>query len=186
MSRKVHSSTNRTALFGWCALALLAIMLLAVPKIADAGGRDRYVDRNFGFSFSKPHFAPSDELDLTTVAITLAASPSGAFAPNINVIVQNVETNLDAFAQRQLQELKSIGWEVVEQSHRQIGGRSALRTRARGSLQGLDVEFLAVAIIQNEKKAFVLTCTTTRDQFPEYEAEFNRVAASFVVSEKPQ
>jgi hypothetical protein len=186
MSRKVHSSPDRPALSGLCALALFAIATLTVPPIVHAGEHDRYVDRNFGFSFSKPHFAPSNELDITTVAITLADSPSGAFAPNINVIVQNVETNLDAYAHRQLEELESIGWEVVEQSRRQIGGTSALRTRARGSLQGMAVEFLAVAIIQNEKKAFVLTCTTTREQFPVYEAEFNRVAASFVVSGRPQ
>jgi hypothetical protein len=185
MSRNAYSVADRPALSSSCVLTLFAIVTLAAPQIVNAGERDRYVDRNFGFSFSKPHFTPSNELDLTTVAITLAGSPSGAFAPNINVIVQNVETNLDAFAQRQLEEMESIGWEVVEQSRRRMGGMSALRTRARGSLQGIEIEFLSVAIIQNEKKAFVLTCTTTREQFPVYEAEFNRVAASFVVSEKP-
>ena len=140
-----------------------AIMALATVQPAHAGEHDRYVDQNFGFSFSKPRFIPSEKKDVTTVAVTLAGSPDGIFAPNLNVIIQNIEANLDAFAELQLQELQSIGWEIVEQSRRPIGGVPALRTHARGSLGGMEIEFLAVAIIQEEKKVLVLTCTATKE-----------------------
>jgi hypothetical protein len=136
------------------------------------------VDRTYGFSFSKPRFTPSDEKDAAAVVVTLAGPADGTFAPNLNLIVQNVETTLDDFAQLQLQQLKSIGWELIDQSRREIGGTPALRTHARGSLQGLEVEFLAVTIIRDGKKAFVLTCTATRDQFPTYAKEFERVSSS--------
>jgi hypothetical protein len=162
------------------ALASFAIAVLAGPQTATAAEDDRYVDRSFGFSFSKPNFTPSEEKDVTTVAITLAGSPVGSFAPNVNVVVQNLETTLDSYEQLQREQLTAIGWEVLDHSRRQVGGRSALRTHARGSLQGLEVEFLAIAVIR-DKKAFVLTCTATTAQFPLYESEFDRVVTSFAL-----
>lgn len=163
------------------ALTSFAIAVLAGPQTATAAEDDRYVDRSFGFSFSKPNFTPSEEKDVTTVAITLAGSPVGSFAPNLNVVVQNVETTLDSYEKLQLEQLTAIGWEVLDHSRRQIGGKLALRTHARGSLQGLEVEFLAIAVIRDQKKAFVLTCTATSAQFPLYEAEFDRVVTSFAL-----
>lgn len=174
----------RSVSYALATISAIALATLTIPQLVHASEHDRYIDESYGFSFAKPRFTPSEEKDLTTVAITLAGSPSGAFAPNVNVIVQNVETNLDAFAESQLQELQSIGWEVVDQSRKQIGESPALRTRARGSLRGMQIEFLAIAIIQEGKKVFVLTCTATQEQFPLLEAEFDRVASSFVVSGK--
>ncbi len=162
-------------------LASTAIALFAIPQIVAAHEDERYVDRNYGFSFSKPHFPPSDEKDVAIVAITLAGAPNGAFAPNLNVIIQNVDTDLDAFAQLQREQLKSLGWEVIDHSRKQIGGLPALRTHARGSLHGVEVEFLSVTLIRDQEKAYVLTCTATRAQFPLYEAEFDRVASSLAL-----
>jgi hypothetical protein len=162
-------------------LAWLAVAALAGSHTASAADDDRFIDRSLGFSFSKPRFTPSEEKDAATVAVTLSGAPVGSFAPNVNVVVQNLETTLEAYQQLHLQQLKSIGWELVEQSHRQIDGKPALWTHARGSLQGLDVEFLAVAIIRDGKKMFVLTCTTTTEQFSSYEAEFERVISSFAL-----
>jgi hypothetical protein len=163
------------------ALASFVIAILAGPQAATAVEEDRYVDRSFGFSFSKPRFTPSEEKGVATVAVTLAGSPVGSFAPNVNVLIQNLETTLDSYKKQQREELKAIGWEVLEQSLGQIGGSPALRTHARGSLQGLEVEFLAIAMIGGEtkKKVIVLTCTATSAQFPLYEAEFDRVVTSF-------
>lgn len=165
-------------------LTSFAIAILALPHNAHADKQNRYVDRNHGFSFSVPRFAPSEEIGVTTVAITLSASPSGGFAPNVNVIVQNIKTDLDAFTQLQQRELKSIGWEVVEQSRRQVRGTPTLRTHARGSLQGQQVEFLSVTMIRRGKSVYVLTCTATQDQFPLYQMEFERVISSFVIDGK--
>jgi hypothetical protein len=99
----------------------------------------------------------------------------------VNVVVQNVETTLDAYQAKQQGELKAIGWELLEQSRRQIGGRPALRTHARGPLQGLEVEFVAIAVIRDKKDVVVMTCTATTRQFPLYQAEFDRVLGSFAV-----
>jgi len=162
-------------------LASFAIAVLAGSQTATADDGDRYVDRSLGFSFSKPRFTPSGVKDITTVAVTLSGAPVGGFAPNVNVVVQNLETTLDAFQQLQLQQLKALGWAVVEQSQRQIGGQPALWTHARGSAQGLEVEFVAVARFPDGKKMFMLTCTTTTETFALYEAEFERVASSFAL-----
>jgi succinylglutamate desuccinylase len=94
------------------ALASFAITILAGPPAAAED--ERYVDQNFGFSFTKPHFTPSEEKNVSTVAITLAGSQVGSFAPNVNVVVQNLETTLDAYEQLQREELKAVGWELLE------------------------------------------------------------------------
>lgn len=167
------------------ATASLALALLVAAHASAAGAPaaepEHYVDRSFGFSFSKPRFAPSDETGAATVAVTLAGSSLGSLAPSVNVIVQNLETTLETYAQRQQGELKAIDWEVLEQSHSQIGGRPALRTHARGTLQGQGVEFLAVATTRDWKRLFVLTCTAASAQFPLYQAEFERVVTSFAL-----
>jgi hypothetical protein len=161
------------------ALASLAIAFLVAAPSAAGDEPDRYVDRGLGFSFSKPHFPVSDEKNLSIVPITLAGPPQGGFAPNVNVVVQNIETTLEDFKRTQAGELSSLGWEVVEHSIAPIAGKPSLRTRARGSVQGFEIEFLAVAIMREGKKAFVLTCTATKTQYPAYEAEFERVVSSF-------
>lgn len=162
-------------------LAAWVLPVLFGAAAAVAADDDRHVDRSLGFSFSKPRFAPSEAQGLTTVAVTLAGAPDGGFAPNVNVVVENVETTIDAYQQRQAVEMKAAGWEVLEQTQVRSGGRPALRTHARGAVQGVPVEFLAVATTRDDRKLFVLTCTTTTTQFPKYQAEFERVVASFLL-----
>lgn len=169
------------------ALRLRLLLLVSFATVAAAepempASESLYVDRALGFSFSKPRFSPSEAPDVTTVAVTLSGAAEDSFAPNINVVVQNIETSIAAYRERQLQEMKSAGWQVIEQTPHQAGGRPSLRTHARGSVQGVDIEFLAVAVTRDEKKLFVLTCTATAAQFPLYRAEFERVASSFVLA----
>jgi hypothetical protein len=165
-------------------LALFAFAFAAVAGAEPAvpASEDRYVDRTLGFSFSKPRFSPSDVPGVTTVAVTLSGATDGSFAPNINVVVQNLETSIAAYREQQLQEMKAAGWQVIEQTPQQAGGRPSLRTHARGSVQGVEIEFLAVAVTRDQKKLFVLTCTATTAQFRRYQAEFARVASSFVLA----
>jgi hypothetical protein len=162
-------------------LASLAVAVAIFAGSNAAADDDRFIDRRHGFSFSKPRFTPSEEKDVATVAVTLSGAPDGSFAPNVNVVVQNLETTLEDYQQAHLRQLKAIGWKVVEQSHRQIDGKPALQTRARGSLQGLDIEFVEVAVIRDGEKMFVLTCTATTEQFSGYEVEFERVISSFAL-----
>jgi hypothetical protein len=166
-----------------CAIASLALAALIGARAsavgAPAAGEEAYVDRSLGFSFSKPDFAPSDERGASAVAVSLAGASQGSLAPSVNVVVQNLETTLDEYAQRQRAELESIDWELLEQSRTQIGARPALRTHARGSLQGREVEFLAIAAMRDGKQMFVLTCTAAAADFPLYAAEFERVVTSF-------
>jgi hypothetical protein len=163
------------------AFATLVVASLAGAETAATADEDRFVDRTLGFSFSKPRFAPSGEPNVTTVAVTLSGPPEGTFAPNVNVVVQNLDVSLDAYQKQQRAELKAAGWEVIEQAPRQISGRVTLRTHARGTVQGLEIEFLAVALKRDPSQLFVLTCTATTEQFPLYQAEFERVASSFVL-----
>jgi hypothetical protein len=161
------------------ALALAALSARAAGAGAPAAGAEHYVDRSLGFSFAKPRFTHSDEEGASTVAITLAGASQGSLAPSVNVLVQNLEVTLDAYAQQQRAELQAIDWELLEQSHIRIGERPALRTHARGSLQGREVEFLAIATLRDPKRMFVLTCTAASAEFPLYAAEFERVVTSF-------
>ena len=183
-SLSTHSgSPSLRCLAGSLAIASFALALLASAQGAadpsPGADAERYVDRSFGFSFSKPRFAPSDAKGASTVAVTLAGASKGSLEPSVNVVVQNLETTLDAYAERQRAELKAIDWELLEQAQSQIGGRSALRTHARGSMQGREVEFLAIAAMRDGKQMLVLTCTAASAEFPRYAAEFERVATSF-------
>ena len=159
-------------------LALLASAQRSTADPAAAAG-DPYVDRSLGFSFSKPRFQTSDAKGASTVAVTLAGPAVTTLAPSINVVVQNLDTPLDAYAQRQRAELEALHWELIEQTPSQIGNRAALRTHARGPLQGRQVEFLAIAATPDGRRMFVLTCTAESSEFPRYAAEFERVVGSF-------
>ena len=159
----------------------MTIVLLLGAQTVEANEDDRYVDATHHFSLSNPRFTPSDEMGVATVAVTFAAPATAGFAPNVNVVVHNLETTLDAYREIQRRELGAVGWQILEQSQQEIGGRPALRTRARGSVQGLEIDFLAVTLIKERKKAYVLTCTATTAQFPDFEAEFDRVVSSFTL-----
>lgn len=174
--------TSRALLLRSLILASFAFAAVAGAEPGTPASEDRYVDRALGFSFSKPRFSPSDAPEVTTVAVTLSGAPDGSFAPNVNVVVQNLGTSIAAYRERQLQEMKAAGWQVIEQTPQQAGGRPSLRTHARGSVQGVEIEFLAVAVTRDEKKLIVLTCTASTAQFPLYQAEFERVASSFVLA----
>ena len=174
--------TSRALLLRWLVLAVFAFAPVAGAEPGMPAGEDRYVDRALGFSFSKPRFSPSDAPEVTTVAVTLSGATDGSFAPNINVVVQNLETSIAAYRERQLQEMKAAGWQVIDQAQQQAGGRPSLRTHARGSVQGVEIEFLAVAVTRDQQQLFVLTCTATKAQFQLYQAEFERVASSFVLA----
>lgn len=166
------------------ALASLALALSVEAHAADSVpgvGDELYADRGLGFSFAKPRFAPPSESGAATVAVTLAGASKGTLAPSVNVIVENLDTTLDAYAQRQRGELQAIEWKLLEQVRSQIGDRPALRTHARGPLQGREVEFLAIAALRDGKQIVVLTCTAESADFPRYAAEFERVVTSFTL-----
>ena len=160
---------------------MILIASLAIPTAARADDAGRYVDRARGFSFSMPRFAPSLDPDASTVAVAISGPTSDGFAPNVNVVVHNLDTTLDAYQQLQRQELSGVGWNVLEQSKTTIHGTPALRTHARGSFRGLEIEYLAVTIIKEDKRVYALTCTATTEQFPKFKDEFDRVAASFTL-----
>jgi len=163
-------------------IAAIAIAALFGARAGEASDGDRYIDRNHLFSFSMPRFTPSEQKNASTVAVTLAAAASAGFAPNVNVVVHNIDTTLDAYQELQQQELSAVGWQLLEQSRITIDGTPTLRTHARGSTQGLEIEFLAVTILrEGKKKAYVLTCTATTEQFPDFQAEFDRVISSFAL-----
>lgn len=182
IARRSSSPRFRRVPPAWCAIASLALALLGAQASgagAPAAAEEHYVDRSLGFSFAKPRFTDSDEMGASTVAVSLAGASRGSLAPSVNVVVQNLETTLDAYARQQRAELKAIDWELLEQSPTRIGERPALRTHARGSLNSQEVEFLAIATLRDGKRMFVLTCTVASAEFPLYAAEFERVVTSF-------
>lgn len=181
-SRRGVAARSLLALFAAIVIALVSSSWPARADDRDVSRdvfRDVYVDRALGFSFSKPRFAPSLEPGASTVAVAISGAATHGFSPNLNVVVNNLKTTLDAYQALQKQELSSAGWNLLEQSKTTIHGTPALRTHARGSFRGLEIEYLAVTIVEENERVYVLTCTATTDQFPDLQAEFDRVASSF-------
>lgn len=183
------SSESLTALGRRAIRGFLVFLIVGVvPGVGvaqTAKGRtestDRYVDSTLGFAFAKPRFPHPTAPGATTIAVTLSAPTEGGFAPNVNVLVHDLDMSLDDYQLKQRQELQATGWQVIELKPGKSGGRPSLRTHARGRLNGREMEFLAITMKRDAKTLVVLTCTATAAQYPTYQAEFERVAASFVL-----
>lgn len=162
-------------------VGLLPRVGFAQTAKARAESSDRYVDSTLGFAFTKPRFPSPTAPGASTIAVTLSAPTVDGFAPNINVLVHELDLSLDDYQLRQRQELQASGWQVIELKPGKSGGRPSLRTHARGRLNGREMEFLAITMKRDAKTLVALTCTATAAQYPTYQAEFERVAASFVL-----
>jgi hypothetical protein len=111
--------------------------------------------------------------------VTLCGPPNDGFSPNIAIMREQLEFQLDseAYAMNQLaslrKELESDGYKVHEESSTMLGGTMAYRRIHSFRITGTDAEVtqLQVYVIKNSE-AITITCSNLSSWFEQTKSAF--------------
>ena len=155
------------------------------PSASPTAAVERYEDARFGFAFDIPEGWTLAEDPSAGVAVQLypVAGATDAFAENLNVVVEELQTDLTASGymdlawaqlEPQLEDLELIGRDELA-----VGGLPAasIEYRARFPRSLAPLHLLQVAVLDG-RTAFVLTYTGA-DEFRRYRPGAEAVIASF-------
>jgi hypothetical protein len=132
--------------------------------------RSTYSDTQYGFTLQAPKF-PKAPLKSGAIPVTFQAPPDGAFAPNVNVMVQAVKTTRKEYQQLTAEQFKQVGVTVRSEKVRKVGGKEAIEWDYENEVQGNALRFLQLAVIDTDR-VLLATCTAPADKFAKYEPEF--------------
>jgi len=126
-----------------------------------------YQDGLYGFSLQGPAFPAAEKGSNVTPVMLLGPAQNG-FAGNVNVMVQQVAVTRDAYRKISTDGFKAAGFKVNADRNMTVSGKDAILFDYEGTQQGLQLRFLALAVIDKER-VFVVTGTALKDSFPEKE-----------------
>jgi hypothetical protein len=156
-------------------VALVAVgVLVAAQVVAPAG--PSYVDPAYGFSIRGPAFPKVDQG--TVIPVMFCAPAENSFASNVNIIVESRTTTREAYRKASLDQFKTMGFTVTSDKDATIAGKDAFLVNYEGTMQGRDVRWLAMCVIDTNR-VFVITCTALKEGFPKVEKEFLACVNSF-------
>ena len=160
----------------------LCFALLATSAICVHAAETRYKDAQGGFSFAVPAGYKRVTAGVPSIAVAFAGRPSGGFAPNVNIVIEQVgaltlnqyiAANKQTIAQR-MPSMKLFGEKATT-----LGGIPARSSHARFSMQGRPpIENHQIYCVRNGR-GYVLTFTATPATIARYEPVFEKVRASF-------
>jgi hypothetical protein len=142
-------------------LTLIAILPAAVCT-ADEG-----VLRfdNEGFTIDSTGFQVKSKDPQTNAYGTLAAflylPPSQGFAPNVNVLIQDVPNTIKEYADMSKEQFKTVNLTVLNDH---LVGDGEWACEYSGNMQGKDLHFYARALKKGDK-VYLITGTATPDQW---------------------
>lgn len=151
------------------------VCCLAVSTHVVAG---EYVDTANGFRLDSPDFGAVQTLGAQV--LTIAGPPEKGFSPNCNVQIQVMGGTLDEYEELSLRQFESAGWSMIEASRLTVDGKPAVRWHYRGSMRGVDFEWLSVAV-ERSGQFLLLTCTALKEHYAKSAELFERTTASFRV-----
>ena len=139
-----------------------------------------YKDARYGFSIVPPAFAPGDAPSVTPVMFF--AAPENGFAANLNVAVQTTPMTGQEYAELSRGQFQQMGFKVHSEKELKVAGRDAFLWDYQGKTQGLDLRWLALAVV-DKGRVFLVTATATSDTFEKYEKAFREALRSFTLPE---
>jgi hypothetical protein len=161
-------------------LAILACALLMAGTAwayHRSAKRSRYVDEVVGFALDTPRFPGADPRYTRTPAIFLGPTGEG-FTDNVNILVIKQSATLDAFRKQTFAEFEKLKLKMIANRELKVSGQPALELEYAGMLNGRELHFLALAVIEADRVVQV-TCTATTKTFAAVEPEFRACLASF-------
>jgi hypothetical protein len=160
-----------------CAAAQGGLLILFLSTL---GGASEFRDAQYGFVLSPPEFARlPDRGNMTRMVVS--GPPESGFAPNVNVMVQNLKTTRDDYRKMSEAQFQAAGVTLKSATNRTTSGLPALVLEYEGAPGGRKLRFLALAVIQPER-VLLVTYTATAEAFASLEAGFRKSMDTFEVS----
>ncbi len=131
--------------------------------------RSHYTDEAIGYALDTPKFPGLGETPGGTVVFT--APPEAGFASNVNVVVQPMTTTRKAYRDLTDGGIKKLSMKINEDKDATVSERDAIRFDYEGKMNGKDLHFLSLAVIEKDR-VILFTCTATAVAFPKVASEF--------------
>jgi hypothetical protein len=112
----------------------------------------------------------------------LYLKPSGGFAPNVNVLIQNFPSSINDYVSITKKEFDSAGIKVVNE---QTVSANEWNVEYAGTLSGRSLHWYARAV-KNGDKVFLTTATATPEQWEQVSPKLKQCVDSFVLTNVPQ
>jgi hypothetical protein len=112
----------------------------------------------------------------------LYLAPSGGFAPNVNVLIQNFPSSINDYVSITKKEFDSAGIKVVNE---QTVSANEWRVEYAGTLSGRSLHWYA-RVVKNGDKVFLTTATATPEQWEQVSSKLKRCVDSFALTNVPQ
>jgi hypothetical protein len=153
---------------------------LAWPAARTARRPSSYNDGTYGFAITPPRF-PAAARGTNITPVILYAPPENGFASNVNVVIQNASMSRQAYRNLSVQQFQQLGYTVNSERNLTVSGRDAILFDYEGTLQGRDLRFLALAVLDTDR-ILLVTGTAPRESFKKYEPGFRAAIGSFRVA----
>lgn len=161
------------------ALPALAIgTALLAQQAKPAAPRPSYNDPALGFSLEAPRFPAPASTQVVVPIVFSAPSARVGFTSNVNVNIQPIKTDRDAYLAISRREMDQRGFTMNEVTERTVSGRPASLLDYQGRIRGESLRFLALAVIDKER-VILVTCAASAADFPALEPEFRACLDSF-------
>lgn len=161
------------------ALVVTLCIVASLPCRAGASA-GHYEDPAYSFSMAIPSLGESNDA-LVIQRFAVAGPVQDDFAPNCNVQVQFLATDLDGFMDLTLRQFNAAGLKVVRRDSRRVSDLPAATFEYMGPLNSRDLRFLAL-VVSGSDRFWLLTCTGLSSTFEQHRAAFTLAIDSFRVT----
>jgi hypothetical protein len=162
--------------------AFLLGVLATAALAAAARAPSKYVDATYGFSIDAPAFAAVEKGASVSPAMFLAP-PRDGFSTNVNVLIQENEIGIDAYAETTREQMKQVGLTLIEDKKVEVSGKPALRLEYAGKGQGgRPMHWTAVAVAARGR-VYLVTATSLEADWPKQEKALRACLESFSLTE---
>jgi hypothetical protein len=164
------------------AAGLVPFLLCAALAVAvgpQAARARAYTDPHYGFSIDPPKVPIAGAGASATPAMFFAPAEEG-FAANMGVVVQTQAMTAAQYGEITRGQLKDAGFKVYAEKALKVAGRDALLWDYEGAVQGRDLHWLALAVMDTER-VYLVTCTATSAGFGKHQKAFQAALDSFTL-----
>ena len=163
----------------------LAALVILTLILAGCGlGAKRYLDKEEGFSISFPASwkAQRGVKGARVVIVSPREGASDKFRENVTVFANELppDWTLEEAFTRSIDLAKTVQPHFKEQERGlvSIGGREAMWIIFSSKVGKLKAQYMLHFFI-NDNRSYLVSCTSTPDEFPEYRRTFEKIVQSF-------
>ena|SRR5687767_12467219 len=160
----------------------LRLLVCAVSMMAMPAWGAEFKDTKFGYSVTAPDF-PGPPSGNVAMRLNVLASPVDGFAPNMNVMIQELGITREEFMARSVRQFVETGMTLRSAKNRDVSGRPAVLVDYEGQVRGHNLRFLQLAVFLPQR-VLLLTYTATASTFAGHEAEFRRSLDTFKLTSR--